>query len=244
MNWSVGKIGTIYQKPAQAIGRSAPPIGCVLDLLGLPGGGNKIYDRSPYGNQGTITGAVWKRLPSGLWYLDFDGTDDYVNCGDVCNVGTGDFSLEVWVKPDSTASADILSKGQAHAGAGYVMPSYLLWIYGTKFRMKVRDADGEVECLANATLTAGAWCQLFGVADRDATLKFYINAVLQTDQPNISTIGSLDSTENLRIGNYSSTNYLPFGGLIALARVYRGIALSALEIQNHFQQEKHLFGVW
>ena len=58
-----------------------PELGSVLYLTGLPCGGSKIYDRSPYGNHGTITGATWKRLPSGLWYLDLDALDDYVDCG-------------------------------------------------------------------------------------------------------------------------------------------------------------------
>jgi len=85
----------IYQKPAQAIGLSTPAIGCGLDLPGLPGGGNKIYDRSPYGNISAITGATWKRLPSGLWYLDFDGTDDYVDCGNFTPAGDADKQLTV-----------------------------------------------------------------------------------------------------------------------------------------------------
>ena len=46
-----------------------PALGTVLFLSGLPGSGNRIYDRSPYGRLGVITGATWKRLPSGLWYL-------------------------------------------------------------------------------------------------------------------------------------------------------------------------------
>ena len=40
-----------------------PQLGCVLSLTGLPGGGNKTYDRSPYGNIGTIIGATWMSCP-------------------------------------------------------------------------------------------------------------------------------------------------------------------------------------
>jgi len=85
-----------------------PPIlGCVLFLSGLPGSSSKIYDRSPYGNHGTITGATWKRLPSGLWYLDYDGTDDYVNCGDDTSLLADILTIETWY--------------QYHAGNNFIL---------------------------------------------------------------------------------------------------------------------------
>ena len=40
-------------------------------------GDGKLKDESIYRNHGIISGATRKRLPSGLWYLSFDG-DDYV----------------------------------------------------------------------------------------------------------------------------------------------------------------------
>ena len=101
MNCSAGKINTIYHEPPRVNGLSTPPIGCVLDLPGLPGNGSYSYDRSPYGNHGTIIGAVWKRLPSGLWCLDFDGLDDNVNCGNASAFDiTGSFSAWIWLYRD------------------------------------------------------------------------------------------------------------------------------------------------
>ena len=40
-----------------------PELGCVLYLPGLPGGGSRIHDRSPYANNGTVAGATWRHLP-------------------------------------------------------------------------------------------------------------------------------------------------------------------------------------
>ena len=64
---------------------------------------NTILDYSGRRNNGTISGAVQKRLPSGLWYLDYDGTDDYVSCADVADwdLGTGDFTLLCWFRNDA-----------------------------------------------------------------------------------------------------------------------------------------------
>ena len=79
-----------------------PEPGCVLYLPGLPGGGGKIYDKSSYGNHGTITGAAWKRLPTGLWCLSFDGSDDYVNCGNSESLSIPDaITIKAWVKSSS-----------------------------------------------------------------------------------------------------------------------------------------------
>ena len=76
-------------------------LGCVLHLPGLPGGDSTIHDRSPYGNHGTITGATWKRLPSGLWCLSFDGSDDYVTVGLGASINiTGPFTTKAWVYAD------------------------------------------------------------------------------------------------------------------------------------------------
>ena len=75
-----------------------PELGCVLFLPGLPWSSSKIHDRSPYGNHGTITGATWKRLPSGLWYLSFDGIDDYVSLGTSASLNlVDDFTMMAWL---------------------------------------------------------------------------------------------------------------------------------------------------
>lgn len=54
------------------------PAGAVLWLPGQDDAySTTIRDRSGNNNHGTITGATWSRLPSGLWVLSFDG-DDYI----------------------------------------------------------------------------------------------------------------------------------------------------------------------
>jgi len=50
-------------------------------------GGDHLHDFSPYDNHGTLNGPVWKDGRYG-WALEFDGVDDYVDCGD--NTGEGE----------------------------------------------------------------------------------------------------------------------------------------------------------
>ncbi|GAA4315460.1 hypothetical protein GCM10023164_11590 [Christiangramia aestuarii] len=53
--------------------------------------------------------------------LDFDGIDDYVSTGDTYPLNSGNFTLEVWVKPESTTGIQtILSKkDRSSASTGY-----------------------------------------------------------------------------------------------------------------------------
>ena len=84
-----------------------PELGCVLSLSRFPGGGSKIHDRSPYGNHGTITGATWVRLPSGLWCLSFDGSDDYSKAVDtVLPSGAAARTLSAWVKASAASQTN------------------------------------------------------------------------------------------------------------------------------------------
>ena len=56
------------------------------------GTGSSIADLSGNGNTGTITGATWVKTTGGDSCLSFDGTDDYVDCGNNASLsmGTGD----------------------------------------------------------------------------------------------------------------------------------------------------------
>ncbi len=81
----------------------------VLDLVSPKYIPNKrhVFDKSKYGNHGTITGAVWRQLPSGLWALSFDG-DDLINIDDALTPIASDTvgTINMWVKAgDATPAA-------------------------------------------------------------------------------------------------------------------------------------------
>ena len=217
----------------------APPaLGTVLSLTGLPGGSNKAHDRSPYGNHGTITGATWVRLPSGLWVLSFDGSDDCVNCGNGSNLdAVGAITLEAWIRPGLNFTTgvgyQILDKRN-----GGIAPT-ILWHPTRHLLIYAGDyvAEGKT-----ASLSSGTWYHVVGIAiDGSASNKVYLNAV---DDTNTTAVASfVTNTANLVLGaTTDGTNW--FNGCIALPRIYRGYVLTPFEIQNHFNQEKHLFGVW
>ena len=225
---------------------SPPQLGCVLYLPGLPGGGSKIQDRSPYGNQGTITGATWKRLPSGLWYLDFDGQDDYVNCGSVSSLNPSTaMTLKAWIKPISVASdhLDIICRDATNQRAFVfqtVQTSAYLSIAVSK------TAAGSWTTLTSTDAVAlGAWNQVGAiyqyVSDGASLLELFLNGVSIKSVSN--AVGPIASTTSeTRIGIRQVLTEWFYGGM-ALIEMHNK-AWTALDFQNSFNREKHLFGVW
>jgi hypothetical protein len=212
-----------------------PPPDCILYLPGLPGGGAVIQDRSSWGNHGSITGAVWKKLPGGLWCLDFDGVDDGViitNRGSL-DFGYDSFSLRLWLYLAGEYS-DLIGRYQS-AQAGR-------WGFSIRNTSTVRfyPDSGYVE-LASDNL-AGKWQSLAFVIDtEDSAVYLYQQGKLRNSAAFTPQVFS--SSIALTIGKYITQQWGCLRGRIALCSIHRR-ALSALEIQNAFNKEKHLFGAW
>ena len=69
--------------------------------------GGSFMSRDAIGHVCTNYGSRWD-----LQGQSFDGTDDYVNCGndESLNFGTGDFTLEVWIKLTNGGTGGIIAK--------------------------------------------------------------------------------------------------------------------------------------
>jgi len=212
-----------------------PPPDCVLYMPGLPGGGAAIQDRSSWGNHGSITGASWKKLPGGLWCLDFDGVDDYVSIadGDSLDFGYDSFSIRLWLYLLDT-NGDLIGKyygGQPGRWGLSIKDTYTIRFYG---------AAGIAEVITDNLVDK--WQSLVFVIDmKDNEIHIYQQGKLR------NSIGFIPQTFNndidLTIGKFSSEQWGFLRSRIALCSIHKR-ALSALEIQNTFNKEKHLFGAW
>ena len=220
---------------------------CVLYLPGLPGGGDYIHDRSHCGHLCTITGATWVRLPSGLWVQYYDGTDDVniVTNRASLNMGTGDFTLEAWVKLDLDATVRTsISKYTEPTG---ILGYYLQYRNVTGItRLYMKDATDAYYIGGTTDVRDGTWHHTVGVVDRGnaANCKVLVDGVDDTASRTgtLANVGDLDNTADLTIGRNSQVVLIYFLGYIALARVYNG-AVSDAVIKSHYNQERYLFGV-
>ena len=226
-----------------------PPKSCVLYYPGLPQSGGVIRDRSPYGNDGTIMGATWTRLPSGLWVLDFDGTDDWVSVNDVDSLtflsGAVDIpcTVKAWVKMTDATSFPIFQKGAWASTEEYEFTcdgnDRINWVL-----VDHSAADAYIGKLYGTALTSyeNTWIQLIGTYSGNAStagIKIYLNGV-RVDNADI-TSGTYIATENLagglKIGRYEATYK---AGSIALPAMFNK-EWTASQVVNSYNQEKDLF---
>ena len=97
-----------------------------------PFNGN-AHDESGTGNNGTVSGAVLTADRTGRpdSAYDFDGINDFVDCGNGASLDITDaISLVVWIKPSSLFEARIISKREG--GGGYELS---LWQDDLRFTL-------------------------------------------------------------------------------------------------------------
>ena len=212
-----------------------PQLGTILFMPGLPQSGGIIHDRSPYGNHGTITGATWARLPSGLWVLSFDGSDDYISVPDADSLDISvAITVEMWIYVNSLASAPmVLDKA-------YATSYYLQLGVGGSITFAGKDAAASTLSSGDGYIVTGKWHRIMGTFDTTTdTMNIGVNGVSIASATNKTGIIGVNATQII-IGQVNALTGNKLNGLIGLFRICNR-ALSALEDSNHYNQERHLF---
>ncbi|MHC5060400.1 MAG: LamG domain-containing protein [Planctomycetota bacterium] len=159
--------------------------------------------------------------------LSFDGSSDYVNCGDSGAFDfSGAFSLAAWVKSDDPDSWErVVGRLDTVSNSGYFLGKtttddggvweFATWVAGNKVIIKSDSAP------------TGGWQFVVATRDTDGTMKLYVDSVLQSQTG--ANPGVINSSGSLLIGaNYNLIKAF-FDGLIDEVKIYSK-ALSASEI--------------
>lgn len=183
--------------------------------------GEKLFDYSGYGNHGTLTNmdpATDWVTSEGKGALDFDGTNDYVECGkaDSAKVHSGDMAVALWMYSQTSWS-----------GAGLVSQSNSLQFLAGQDGQGVRFVrNGTSLTTANTSYTSRLISVIY--SQKGSTGTIYARGVSQVS-------GTMDTLSNygghnLNIGRqgWNSSNYYP--GYIDDIRIYNR-ALSHQEIK-------------
>ena len=206
--------------------------GLVLYHPGYEGSGAVIHDNSQYHNNGSFRGVgepAWEQLASGIWVLDFDGSNDSVNCGNAASLQISIGTSMCWVKTTYGAAVykGLMSKAFAYA-------------FGIK--------DGKLACYnwgAGAgwryngvtNIADGTW-HLCGVTNDGSQGQFFLDAAAEGDPFSFAV---LNQGTALAIGSGTPTGEYVDAD-IGRPRVFNRV-LSALDWLNLMNQEKSLFGV-
>ncbi|RYE18995.1 MAG: hypothetical protein EOP51_20820, partial [Sphingobacteriales bacterium] len=140
--------------------------------------------------------------------LALDGTDDRAITTETAafNFGTGDFTVEAWVKTSNTSALDFVALGNSIGGDEY-------WLGMRSLRPQFTVSG--VGVYGTANLNDGKWHHLAGVRYA-GEMYLYVDGVLQGATPNGN---SVSPNGGLTIGALSN-NTLNWIGMVDEARVY------------------------
>lgn len=195
------------------------------------------------GSCGSGTGTeMWNDGTTGKYNsaLGFDGTDDYVDMGDISEYKSiTAFSAEAWVTTNTLAGGEdnlryIFGKEGDNSAA-------------TEFMMRLDTSNDRFEFYAGGsgyvgattgtklTIATGTWYHLMGVYD-GSNVNLYVNGVLYDTQAKTGATGT--TTQAFRVGNNHRTslpNERHWDGLIDNVRLYN-YPLTAAQVKRAYNE--------
>jgi hypothetical protein len=208
-----------------------------------PGSSNVWNDLSTGGNNGTLTNGPTFNSGNG-GSIVFDGTNNFVEFGDVLDLGTNSMTINQWVMLNTVSTQFFLSKALANlqnyrfsTGVNFNSPTNRL----VAFMQGNSGAGTDINPYGSTILSANTWFMATFVFERSSTIKIYYNGVLETLTGNatISQWNGLNfqSINPFRIGTYTASNntglYLPTNGKIAITQVYHRVLTPSEVLQNY-----------
>ena len=195
-----------------------------------------IFDKSKYGNHGTITGAVWKQLPSGLPYLDYI-IDDRVSLGtDASLTPTGALTYICWVNPEFVNNNSQFSVMCAFDGGAYYARIGINSI-GQVSSIIYKDQTTFSERYLSG-MVASKW-QFIGFRFTGSKHQLIRDDTLSTEWSWANALQDINPTTYLGLEN---VNIRYFTGGIALPRIFN-VGVDSTYLLETYRRERHLFGV-
>lgn len=168
--------------------------------------------------------------------VDFDGSDDLINMGDVNDV-SGAFSILAWIRPDAVG-AHMMIVSKYDLGDTADQTYYLSVFTDSKLRALIQSGTLPNIRTATTVLSAGTWYHVAMTWDGNtANLPtIYLNGVNDDGSsagPSMA-VGPLNITAQFIIGarENGAGFATSFNGVIDDVRIYTGRALSAMEVAN------------
>ena len=162
--------------------------------------------------------------------LDFNGTSDYVDCGDGAGLdfGTGDFSICMWMKTSSSLAMRLVNKRDA-SNIGYEITTNT----SGQIRAGIGDSSGYTQGVGG-TVNDNAWHHVAITYDRDGSVSLYVDAGTPSTADISIRSGSIDNSESFRIGRLRLPDKY-FDGTIDDLRIFNHV-LSADEIVDLYNE--------
>jgi hypothetical protein len=218
------------------------------------GSGTTWYDMS-----GNVLDATLLNGPSystdGGGSLSLDGSDDVIRVlgsqTALQNIGTGDFTMCLWVKINSSQTGSepkILfnNKNAPAAAAGYGFDYFYGGGNNGKLLWSTANGSSSVEIFSQNSFTSilGTWAYVVMVRQNGASNNghFYVNGVYES-LASSATVLNVNTSTNMTLGNTadSFSGYFTQGNF-GNAQIYNR-ALSSSEVLQNFNAQKNRYGL-
>ena len=204
------------------------------NLSALNENGSKFTDISSSSNNGSCSGTSCPTYTASGKYggaMDFDGVDDYINCGNDASLNITDaITIETWTKfkeIDRTQSWIAKRRSQAP------WASYSLSLAGWSNELycgATNDSNDSIK-VGNFCPELDTWYHIALTVKANNKIRLYVDGDIKEEKSFSGNI--LQSDNNFKVGT-SITEF--FNGTIDEVRIYNR-ALSADEILLHYQSE-------
>lgn len=186
-----------------------------------PGSGTHVNDLSGNGNHGTLVNGVSPITSSKLGYFNFDGTDDYINCGSGVQL-SNNFTLSIWLlNPNGGFLIDQGNIGNDPTGC-------LEW-FGSTLQFN-NLTTGVSANFAYSVLQNGQWNNVVTTFS-SRTTGFFING--QLDSYKFTGTTTFTPTGILKIGRRAFSTSSIYSGGIGPVMIYNRPLTPAEVLQNY-----------
>jgi hypothetical protein len=197
-----------------------------------PGSGTSWVDLSGNGNNGTLTnGPTFSSANGGS--IVFDGTNDYVNCGNPLTF-TDSFSVLFFLKTTISNSTRVAFGMYSGAGADW-------WIGTTGNTLQFSyGSPSKRDITSTSIINDNRWNMASCIYNKNINSTFiYINTTMEASS-NLIPSSVTAAGGQLSIGRFGSYNDFYFPATFGLFQVYNR-ALSASEILQNYNATKGRF---
>jgi hypothetical protein len=195
------------------------------------GQGEVARDRGSHGHDAQLHGPAWLKQGDGF-ALEFDGVDDYVDCGTIQPAGVaGPVTIEAWVKPTRKAQGEAPLLGEG-------MKSFLLTYYNTEL-LCWYIGHGDTSNTMTTQLKLDQWQHIAATFDGKRMVLF-INGRPAASRE--STIKNYQTAGRFQMGTTGPADIPRFKGLLGHVRIHAR-ALSEDEVRTRFKSEAVQYGL-
>lgn len=204
-----------------------------------PISGTTWYDLSDRRNDGTLTGGP-PYVRDGGGAIDFDGTNDFINCGTGLAL-SGSWTLSSFVRTTVSSAAQVILCRTG--GASSFPQNYSIYISQNKFFCQT-SADSYKNTESTTTVATNTWYYVTGLYNSSSKiLSIYVNgnfeasstALVQDPPTTGAQYVTLGASDGLAAANRLTGN-------IAFAQIYNRV-LTPTEVSQNFNALRARFNV-